>query len=147
MIDSITTSIDDKVLSKRVFDWNKLTNQNTDGGSELIVYHIHDTIQKLTLDTGLSFGKIALIIYLQNQHPIFTVEREEHFKTTNGIVDYTNLDQKFKEVTYLLSSTPKIFKEYQIETKTWGERVFSETHCSIDELLEVIETAEKALKE
>ncbi|MDC8003921.1 hypothetical protein POV27_07645 [Aureisphaera galaxeae] len=145
-----TDSIDHKVrsiesnvaLTESKFDWVELTGIATDGGGILKVWKEEDQMYKIYEEIGLSYGRIATTIYLDNGIPIKIIETEENFERTSNGLNYKVLDEVFKAVIYVVdwdNDESKVEKE--------GERVMSEGNCSTFEYEPIVERAKKATTE
>ncbi|WP_298321205.1 hypothetical protein [uncultured Aquimarina sp.] len=142
-INSEVNSIDlNSELSVHEFDWVQLTGIVTDGGGILKIWKDNDNIHKILQKIGLSYGRIRTRIYFKNGFPIKVIEIEDNFERTSDGLNYSKLEQVFKEEFFVLD-----WEMGEGKYKTLGKRVMSEGGCSHFESYEpIIERAKKALE-
>ncbi|MFD2561163.1 hypothetical protein [Aquimarina rubra] len=129
-------------LSVSEFDWVELTGIATDGGGILKIWRKNNDIRKIVQEIGLSYGRIRATIYLTNGIPIKVIETEENFGQTDDGLNYSKLDQVFKQEFFVFN-----WGMGEGKYKKTGKRVMSEGGCSHFENYEpIIERAKKAIK-
>ncbi|WP_109435456.1 hypothetical protein [Aquimarina sp. AU119] len=129
-------------LTIHEFDWVKLTGIITDGGGILKVWKKNNTIHKILQEIGLSYGRLRTSIYFKNGSPIKVIEIEENFERTNDGLNFSKLDQTFKQEFFVFD-----WEMGEGKYKKIGKRVMTEGGCSHFESYEpIIERAKKALQ-
>ncbi|GAA4277309.1 hypothetical protein [Aquimarina mytili] len=140
-IDLEVNSIDsNSELTITEFDWVELTGMATDGGGILKIWKDNNNIRKVIQEIGLSYGRIRTTIYLTNGIPIKVIETEENFEQTGDGLNYSKLNQVFKQELFVFN-----WKMGEGKYKKNGKRVMSEGGCSHFDYEPIIELAEKAL--
>jgi len=129
-------------LTIREFDANEIYGHVFDGGGKIKVYTDKTDILKIDQQVVLNYGRVTTIIYLENGKPIQIIDREENFKTKDGLViwDYSKLTNVFEAIIYIFewdSDDSKVIYN--------GERIFSEGTCSNLDYEPLIETVQKLL--
>ncbi|WP_405207155.1 hypothetical protein [Aquimarina sp. LLG6339-5] len=140
-IDLKVNSIDsNSELTITEFDWVELTGMTTDGGGILKVWRNNNNIHKVVQEIGLSYGRIRTTIYLTNGVPIKVIETEENFERTDDGLNYSKLNQVFKQEFFVFN-----WEMGEGEYEKTGKRVMSEGGCSHFDYEPIIERAEKAI--
>ncbi|AXT63578.1 hypothetical protein D1816_02485 [Aquimarina sp. AD10] len=127
-------------LTINEFDWVELTGIVTDGGGILKVWKSNNNIHKVVQEIGLSYGRIRTTIYLTNEIPIKVIETEENFEQTDDGLNYSKLDQVFKQEFFVFN-----WEMGEGKYKKTGKRVMSESGCSHFDYEPIIERAQKAI--
>ncbi|MDY8135454.1 hypothetical protein [Aquimarina sp. 2201CG5-10] len=142
-IDNEVNSINsNSELSINEFDWVELTGIATDGGGILKIWRNNKDIRKIVQEIGISYGRTRTTIYLTNGIPIKVIETEENFERTNNGLNYSKLDQVYKEEFFVFN-----WEIGEGKIKKTGKRVISEGGCSHFDYEPIIERAQKAITE
>src|ERR1700761_3449423 len=91
----------------------------TDGGGSLTGYFKNDTINKIKVWIGLSYGIKQYEYYFKNGQLFFVYEKDENFShnDNNGSFDYTKLNFAFEGRYYINNGQ-------MIDVKTKGQKPF-----------------------
>lgn len=114
----------------------------TDGGGSLAGYFKKDSIYKMVLSVGLSYGVKTFEYYLKNNNLIFVYETEEYhaYNDATGELNYLKLTKAFEGRYYF--NQGKL-----IETHKKGKKRFDETTgVPVKEVLEDVSNYTKLLK-
>tara|TARA_R110000765_G_scaffold125523_1_gene223074 strand:+ start:745 stop:1425 length:681 start_codon:yes stop_codon:yes gene_type:complete len=130
----------DPTLVKKEFDLMELTGVVTDGGRILQVWLNKNQISKIYEEIGLSYGRVATTIYVDNGSPIKIIETEENFGHDNGELNFEELNQVFKATIYVLD-----WENNNTKIERIGKRVLSEDSFSTFDYEPIIERARKAI--
>ncbi len=99
---------------------DEFQRQTTDGGESLTGYFKGDTICKMIVSIGLSFGERQFEYYLENGQLFFIYEKEADFSADNsGTLNFKKLDLAFEGRYYI--NEGKV-----IEVKIKGQKRFDE---------------------
>lgn len=123
----------DSTLKKSELSLDKLTGITTDGGGFLKTWRSKEQACKIVEEIGFSYGRIRIMIYLENGIPIKIIETEENFGYKNGELNYKELNEVYREIIYVLD-----WEKDNTKIKRIGKRNMSEASCSIFELVEPI---------
>jgi hypothetical protein len=113
----------------------------TDGGGQLTGYFKGDTILKIRLILGLSYGEITNEYYFTNGQLIFVYEMEKDFpfKDSTGTLDFENLVLGFEGRYYF-------DKDSLIQKVTKGKKRFDGQEENISSMLDSSRDLTKFLK-
>jgi len=132
----------DKSLKVVKLENEEFLQNMTDGGGSLTGYFKNDTLCKISVWAGLSFGIRQYEYYLKNGRLFFIYEKEEDFAaTSSGTLDYKKLDLAFEGRYYM--NEGKV-----IDIKVKGQKRFGEKPIinSLNNIQSDIKTYTKLLK-
>ncbi len=129
----------DATLVESEFDWVELTGITTDGGGILKIWRNGNRIVRIYEEIGFSYGRLSILIYLQNGKPIKIIECEENFESTDQGVVYDELNVVFRAEVYVFDWENDISN-----IKRFGKRNMSKGICSTFGYKPIIERAKKA---
>lgn len=133
----------DSTLQLKVFDAPTIYDRAFDNGGEIKIYFHKNALKKIIHAIGVSFGRVTTIIYLDQDHPIKIIDREENFGILDDQTgwDYSKLKQVFQADIYIFDW--ELDKNKIIKT---GKRNLSEGTCGIFEYEPIVSLCEELLK-
>ncbi|MBQ4915475.1 hypothetical protein J8L85_13555 [Maribacter sp. MMG018] len=132
----------DSTLVETQFDLGQLMGVTKYGSGYIKVWGNKKQIFKIVKLTGLSYGRLRTIIYLNNGIPIKIIETEKNFGYINGKMNFKELNEVFKVTIHIFDWEKEDYKIVQT-----GKRVLSEGSYSKFDYEEIIKSVKKATEE
>lgn len=90
-----------------------------DNGAGITGYYKKDTLRKMVVEVGPSYGLVRQEYYYQNGQPVFIYDTEKSFPATDSSIDHSRLVLNFEGRYYLNNGAI-------IDTKLKGKKRFEE---------------------